>query len=417
VPTSEHHLRQEPTVDEHPTPQWTEPPGSAAWSPPTGPSVPLLPPSMVADDHTQDRASTGRRTLARVGVAVGAAALGFALALSGIGVLRGGESAPATTLAPLAPAQPSPAAEEAAGTSSLDVGVVDIDTRLGYDNGRAAGTGMIITSAGKVLTNAHVIRGATTIKITVVTTGRTYDATVLGSDRSRDVALLQIEGASGLDTVKLGDSGALSTGDPVTAVGNAGGEGGIPSVSPGTITALDQTITVGEPGSGEIGQLSGLIQTDAVLEPGDSGGPMYDAEGVVIGISTAADTGRGYQAGRESYAVAIDTAESIAEQISAGQGSSTIQIGIRGFLGVQLLDSAGAGGAVIDSVLDGTPAADAGLRSGDVITAVGGQRVESQDGLSARLHGHQPGDEVEITWTDGAGVTRQATVTLAKGPA
>jgi S1-C subfamily serine protease len=372
---------------------------------------------MVAADHTQDRASTGRRTLARVGVAVGAAALGFALALSGIGVLRGGESAPATTLAPLAPVQPSAAAEEAAGTSSLDVGVVDIDTRLGYDNGRAAGTGMIITSAGKVLTNAHVIRGATTIKITVVTTGRTYDATVLGSDRSRDVALLQIEGASVLDTVKLGDSGALSTGDPVTAVGNAGGEGGIPSVSPGTITALDQTITVGEPGSGEIGQLSGLIQTDAVLEPGDSGGPMYDAEGVVIGISTAADTGRGYQAGRESYAVAIDTAESIAEQISAGQGSSTIQIGIRGFLGVQLLDSAGAGGAVIDSVLDGTPAADAGLRSGDVITAVGGQRVESQDGLSARLHGHQPGDEVEITWTDGAGVTRQATVTLARGPA
>ncbi len=159
------------------------------------------------------------------------------------------------------------------------------------------------------------------------------------------------------------------TGDPVTAVGNAGGEGGLPSVSPGTITALDQTITVGEPGSGEVGQLSGLIQTDAALEPGDSGGPMYDADGVVIGISTAADTGRGYDASRESYAVAIDTAESIAEQISAGQGSSTIQIGLRGFLGVQVRDTAD-GGAVIDSVLDGTPAADAGLRAGDVITAV-----------------------------------------------
>ncbi|HEY8094380.1 MAG TPA: trypsin-like peptidase domain-containing protein, partial [Acidimicrobiales bacterium] len=302
-------------------------------------------------------------------------------------------------------------------TSSLDVGVVDIDTELAYDHGRAAGTGMIITSAGKVLTNAHVIRGATTIKVTVVTTGRTYDATVLGSDRTRDVALLQIEGASGLDTVKLGDSGAVSTGDTVTAVGNAGGEGGLPSVSPGTITAIDQTITVGEPGGGEIGQLSGLIQTDAALEPGDSGGPMYDADGVVIGISTAADTGGGYRPGRESYAVAIDTAESIAEEISAGHGSSTIQIGIRGFLGVQLRDGAATGGVVIDTVLDGTPAADAGLQPGDVITSVGGRRVESQDALSTSLHGLQPGDEVELTWTDTAGTSRRATVTLASGPA
>jgi S1-C subfamily serine protease len=361
------------------------------------------------------------------------AALGAALTASGLFLSRSEPTAPATTLVPARPSQAAAdapdggsATEQSAASSPLDVGVVDIDTELGYDNGRAAGTGMVITSAGKVLTNAHVIRGATAIRVTVVATGRSYSAEVLGSDSTQDVALLQIDGASGLKTVTLGDSSSVSTGDAVTAVGNAGGDGGLPSVSPGVVTAVDQTITVGEEGSAQVDQLSGLIQTNASLEPGDSGGPMYDADGEVIGISTAADAGRGFRdSSRESYAVAIDTAETIAEQISAGQGSSTIQIGIRGFLGVQIQGSlssgggggGGGGGAVVADVLDDTPAADAGLRSGDVITAIAGQTVESDDGLSAALHGHHPGDKVEVTWTDRAGADQQATVTLASGPA
>ena len=143
---------------------------------------------------------------------------------------------------------------------------------------------------------------------------------MLGSDATRDVALLRLEGASGLDAVTLGDSAVVAQGDAVIAVGNAGGTGGSPSVSTGTVTALDQTITVTDPDSGRRARLDGLIETDASLEPGDSGGPMYNASGEVIGISTAADAGRSFPgAEAQSYAVAIDTAEAIAEEISAGQ--------------------------------------------------------------------------------------------------
>jgi len=305
------------------------------------------------------------------------------------------------------------------GASVLDVGVVDIDTKLGFESGRAAGTGMVISKDGEVLTNAHVISGATSITVTVVTTGTTYTAKVLGSDTTRDIALLKLENASNLETVVLGDSSSVQTGDAITAVGNAGGVGGEPSVSPGQVTALNQSITVNDASNGDQGQLSELIQTDAGLQPGDSGGPMYDADGKVIGINTAADAGRFRQGSQESYAIPIDTAESIADQIRSGKGSDTVQIGVKGFLGVQVALSAGSGqsGAVIDSVLDGTPAAGAGLQQGDVITAVDGQTVDSNDALTAGLHGHHPGDQVKLTWSDPSGASHTATITLAEGPA
>jgi S1-C subfamily serine protease len=305
-----------------------------------------------------------------------------------------------------------------ANASALDVGVVDIDTQLDFGQGRAAGTGMVISKDGEVLTNAHVISGATTIKATVVTTGKVYTAKVLGSDTTRDIALLKLQGASNLATVNLGDSSSVQTGDTITAVGNAGGVGGEPSVSPGTVTALNQSITVNDETGGNQGQLSELIQTNAGLEPGDSGGPMYAADGKVIGINTAADAGRFNQGSRESYAIPIDTAESIADQIRAGKGSDTIQIGVKGFLGVQVAQQTnGQSGAVIDGVLDGTPAASAGLQAGDVITAVDGQSVDSNDALTAGLHGHHAGDQVKVTWTDASGASHSATVTLAEGPA
>ena len=252
-----------------------------------------------------------------------------------------------------------------------------------------------------------------------MTTGKTYTAKVLGSDTTRDIALLKLENASNLETVALGDSSSVQTGDAITAVGNAGGVGGEPSVSPGQVTALDQSITVNDASNGDQGQLSELIQTDAGLQPGDSGGPMYDANGKVIGINTAADAGRFRQGSQESYAIPIDTAESIADQIRSGKGSDTVQIGVKGFLGVQVAQPAGSGqsGAVIDGVLDGTPAASAGLQQGDVITAVDGQTVDSNDALTAGLHGHHPGDQVKVTWSDPSGASHTATITLAEGPA
>jgi len=379
----------------------------------------------------------------KVALAIGAAALGAAIAIPVSSALRDSSTATSpssaatapTPRAPLTPAAPSGggtgngtgsgsssgngSGSSSGSSSALDVGVVDVDTQLGFGSGRAAGTGMIVSKDGEVLTNAHVISGATTITVTVVTTGTTYTAKVLGSDTTRDIALLKLENASNLETVVLGDSSSVQTGDAITAVGNAGGVGGEPSVSPGQVTALDQSITVNDASNGDQGQLSELIQTDAGLQPGDSGGPMYDADGKVIGINTAADAGRVRQGSQESYAIPIDTAESIADQIRSGKGSDTVQIGVKGFLGVQVALSAGSGpsGAVIDSVLDGTPAASAGLQQGDVITAVDGQTVDSNDALTAGLHGHHPGDQVKLTWSDPSGASHTATITLAEGPA
>jgi S1-C subfamily serine protease len=325
----------------------------------------------------------------------------------------------------------SGANQQSAATSKLDLGVVDIDTQLGYQHARAAGTGMIITSDGEVLTNTHVISGATTIKVTLVTSGKTYDAKVLGSDATHDVALLQIEGGSKFDTVKLGDSSSVGSGDAVTAVGNAGGVGGIPSVSTGSVVALDQSINVSDEQGGDRAQLNGLIQTNAALEPGDSGGPLYDAKGEVIGMDTAADAGQGFRsASSESYAIAIDTAKSIVDQITSGKGTDTVQIGPRGFLGVEIDGSAASGngalgtgsdsgtaGATVADVIDGTPAADAGLQQGDVITQVAGHAVSSNDDLSAALHGFQPGNKVKVTWVSpDDGQQHSGTVTLTTGP-
>ena len=243
---------------------------------------------------------------------------------------------------------------------------------------------------------------------------------MLGSDATRDVALLRLEGASGLDAVTLGDSAVVGPGDAVIAVGNAGGTGGSPSVSTGTVTALDQTITVTDPDSGRRARLDGLIETDASLEPGDSGGPMYNATGEVIGISTAADAGRSFPgAEAQSYAVAIDTAEAIAEEISAGHGSSTIQIGIRGFLGVQVDDASG------ERHPRGAHRAGAGRHtrpkrrgSSPVTSSSPSTTTRSTPATGSRtaLHGHHPGDEVRVFWTDAAGRDHDATVTLAEGP-
>lgn len=352
----------------------------------------------------------------RVVVALVAAALGALLVIPVLALLRG-DLDPSTRAGNTAIESATPAAT--AEAAELATGVVDIATNLGFDRSRGAGSGMVISPTGTVLTSAHVIRGATAITVTVVATGESYQATVLGSDATRDVALLRLEGASGLDAVTLGDSAVVAQGDAVIAVGNAGGTGGSPSVSTGTVTALDQTITVTDPDSGRRARLDGLIETDASLEPGDSGGPMYNASGEVIGISTAADAGRSFPgAEAQSYAVAIDTAEAIAEEISAGRGSSTIQIGIRGFLGVQVDGDSGESirGALIALVLDGTPAEAAGLHSGDVIIAIDDNPVDSGDGLTDALHGHHPGDEVRVFWTDAAGRDHDATVTLAEGP-
>ena len=330
-------------------------------------------------------------------------------------------TAPPATAAPSAPSNGNGSGSSGSGSSgsantNLDVGVVDVNTRLGYQNAAAAGTGIILTPSGEVLTNNHVIDGATSISVRVVSTGKTYTATVLGSDQVDDVALLQLKDASGLQPANLGDSSAVKVGDPVTAVGNAGGDGGEPSTVTGVVTDLDQTITATDSGGGNAEQLTGLIQMNARLQPGDSGGPLYNAAGQVIGMNTAASANRRFRStGTEAYAIPVAKALDIVHQIESGQGSANVTIGIPGFLGVGV-DYTNGSGALITDVVAGTPAEHTGLVAGDIVTAVDGHAIDSPDSLTSVLRSHHPGDSVKVTWSDQGGQSHTADVTLAAGP-
>jgi S1-C subfamily serine protease len=310
------------------------------------------------------------------------------------------------------------------GQPRAGTGVVVIDTNLGYQNGAAAGTGMVLSSSGEVLTNNHVIKGATTIRIVVPGTGRSYSAKVVGYDVSDDVALLKAQSASHLKTVSLGDSSALTVGQAVTALGNAGGTGSLTAAT-GSITGLGKTISASDAGS-DSEQLSGLIETDAGVQPGDSGGPLLNKAGQVIGMDTAASTGSPFASATASdaYAIPIDKAVAIARQIESGEESATVHIGGTPFLGVQVQSvDAGYGygdsssGAAIAAVVPNGPAASAGLESGDVITGIDGATVTSPSAVASILLTKQPGATVTVAYTDSYGTDGTTTVTLADGPA
>src|SRR5919204_1441470 len=256
----------------------------------------------------------------------------------------------------------------ARATASIP-GVVDINTNLRYESAAAAGTGIVLTSSGEVLTNNHVIRGATTIRIVLPRSRRSYTATVLGYDVAADVALLKAQGASGLRTASIGNSSKLRLGQTVVGVGNAGGTGSLTSAR-GRITGLGKTITASDGQSSE--QLTGLIETNANIQPGDSGGPLLDSAHRVVGIDTAGSVGLRFQAATsDAYAIPINRAVAIAKQIEAGRASANVHIGATAFLGVQV-EAGGAdapvAGVLVDTVVSGSPADKAGLVAGDVIT-------------------------------------------------
>jgi S1-C subfamily serine protease len=327
--------------------------------------------------------------------------------------------------------------------AKVDPGLVDVVSTLGYQNGEAAGTGQVLTSTGEVLTNNHVIDGATSIKVRDVGNGHTYGAKVVGYDKTHDVAVLQLVNASGLTTVSLSSSGVQS-GQKVVALGNALGKGGTPSVATGKVTATGRTITASDEDAGNAEQLHGLIQTNAGIQPGDSGGPLLNTAGEVVGMNTAASsnistTAFGTQSDKpatQAFAIPISHATTIVDQIEAGKASATVHIGATPFLGVEVSASAastgGAGspyggsygngsstasGAPVAGVVPGSAVAAAGLTQGDVITSVAGHTITSPTGVSAALVGHHPGDKISIGWTDQTGQSHTATVQLGSGPA
>jgi S1-C subfamily serine protease len=299
--------------------------------------------------------------------------------------------------------------------ASVGSGVVVIETNLAYQGAQAAGTGMVLTPSGEVLTNNHVIRGATTINVVLPGTGRRYRAEVVGYDVTDDVAILQTAGAANLKTVSFGSANDVQAGDKVLALGNAGGTGRFTSAA-GTVTGVGRSITVGDDQGGSE-HLRGMIETNAAVRPGDSGGPLFNSSGQVIGMDTAASASNDIaMTTNQGFAIPIDRAMTIARQIESGNSSQTIHVGETAFFGVEATADSYQAGAVVASVMPGSPAEAAGFVAGDLITSVGGHTITSPDALSAIVSTQSPGASVAAVYLDQDGMTQTATLKLASGP-
>jgi S1-C subfamily serine protease len=297
---------------------------------------------------------------------------------------------------------------------------VDVVNTLAGGTGLAEGTGFIINSSGDILTNNHVIDGAQSVTVQIDGAGPQVAATVLGYDPIDDVALIKINDISGLSlkVAPLGNSDNLTIGAAVVAIGNAYGKGGTPAVVSGTVADLDQSITASDGGSSE--NLTGMIQMNADIVSGDSGGPLVSAAGKVIGMDTAGtETGAsfsGQSSTTQGFAIPINTALQVAQQIETGQSSGSINVGPGPYIGVGVTDTNGVSGAAISEVEPNTPAASAGLVKGDVITSLGTTQITSSGDLSTALETLHPGESVQIGWVDASGQPHTSSITLASGP-
>ncbi len=298
-------------------------------------------------------------------------------------------------------------------------GVVNINGRV--SDGSIAGTGMVLSADGLVLTSNHVVAGTLSLVGQVNATGPQYKATVIGVDPSDDVAVIRLTGASGLHPVPFDTSGTVALGDSVTALGNALGRNGPPVVATGKVTSLNETLVValedsGDGNSGAHETLNGLIQFDASIQPGDSGGPLLNSAGHVIGMNTAGSTTKHpVNGGLFGAAIPITTALSIADQIRSGVTSAYIQGPHSGILGVRVTDAPDSSGALVHAVT-GAGATAAGIKAQDVITEVAGTPIQSESDLGNVMQGRRPGDRVPVTWQDDSNKVHQAVVVLSEGP-
>ena len=390
--------------------------------------------------------------LTHIIMAVLGAALAAGLLLSFYNQAAGSLPGSGAVPAPASPAAPLAGGEQAI-VAKVKPGLVIINTTLQYQSEVAAGTGMVINADGLVLTNNHVIDGSTKITATVVSTGKTYPVTIVGYDETGDVALIQMQNASGLTTVPIGNYSAVKVGDAVVALGNAEGQDTITATA-GQVTGLNQAITASDEGGSTASEtLYGMIQTNADIVPGDSGGPLASSGGV-IGMDTAGNDANSQQAA-VGFAIPVNTALSVARQIAGGHASSVIAIGYPPFMGIfvgsgsssspqaqqeqQQEQNGGFGssqacytsnadvtmpaaiapvssGALILGTICGSPAAQAGMTGGAVITAVNGQAVGSPDDLTSILARFHPGDTISVTWVSPSGQRTTSSLHLTAGP-
>ena len=390
-------------------------------------------------------------------VAVLAAGLAVAVVLGFFSPGSGG-SQPGIGAVPAPPASAAPLASGQQDiVTKVKPGLVLINTTLQFESEVAAGTGMVINTDGLVLTNNHVIEDSTKITATVISTGKTYQARVVGYDQTGDVALIKLQNASGLTTVPIGTSSSVKAGNAVVAMGNAEGQGKITATA-GHITALNQTITASdEAASTSTETLHGMIQTNADIVPGDSGGALASSVGV-IGMDTAGNDSGDQQGPAAGFAIPINTALSVARQIAAGHASSVVTIGYPPFVGVFIASGSssnpqaqaqqqgqqdggfgGSGstpgcynsnadvtvpsdiapvssGTLIDGTICGSPAAAADMTGGAVITAVNGQAVGSPDDFASIMKRFRPGDTISVTWVSPSGQRTTSRLHLTAGP-
>jgi S1-C subfamily serine protease len=331
----------------------------------------------------------------------------------GLGLGNGGSSSGNAPTA--APSTTSP--DTAAIAAKVTPGIVNITITLA-GNGGAAGTGMLITSTGEVLTNNHVIDGETSVSVELPSTGKTYSAHVVGYDLTEDIALVQIDGGGNFTTVSVGNSSTVTVGQAVVALGNALGRNGAPSVTAGNVTHLNQTISASDQSGGDVETVSGLIEVDAQIQPGDSGGPLVTSSGNVIGMDTAAQSAGGrfsQQTSSLAYAIPINKAIQVVRQIQSGKSTNLVHVGAtRALLGVGTEDT--QNGVRVDTVEPGSPAAGAGIGVGSIITALNGGTVDTNSALRNDIIQHAPGSSVTVTWTDASGASHTSTVVLTTGP-
>ncbi len=395
--------------------------GYGSYGAPGGPGAPAGP---FGYGYPSAPSAPDRKRKGWIAVAlVAAAALVVASASAGISAVLSSRQGSSTS-PPTSAVGRSSSGTTAAVAAAVDPAVVDVDTvvELASGVGEAAGTGMIVTADGTIITNNHVVEGARSIKVTIEHRG-TFKATVVGTDSPADVAVLQVHGLSGLPIVRFGDSSAVTVGTDVVAIGNALGLGGNPTVTSGTVTALDRSITASD-ANGASEHLSDMLQTDAQIQPGNSGGPLLTSSGKVIGMNTAATSASSDSPTSLGFAIPASRVIAAAEAIESGRAGNGVVIGLPAFLGIdgQTMDAVSGphagqpAGAEIIYVEPNSPAASIGIVPGDVIVAFAGKATPTIEDLANQIHAKLPGQRATVTFESSSG-KKTVSVRLATGPA